>query len=352
MTRDKKLNLLIDGIIERLQKSGGVSTYFEQLIRCYTSQPQHVLNYISYVDKNHLFDNSKLPSKCNISNQTYRLGERYRSCVISPQLHNFDVFHSTYYRLPSISIPVVTTVHDFTYELYVKGPKNWIHCWQKHKAILNSNKIICVSNNTAIDLMKFCHVDENIIHVIHNGVSDTYFHKKDTSEFSNNVIFVGSRAGYKNFKVAVESVSEIKDLTLSIVGGGIVTPAEKALLEFYLPNRYDILGYVPEQQLNDIYNNAYCLLYPSSYEGFGIPVIEAMKAGCPVVAVNASSIPEVAGDAAILVDSPTSSEISFALKSLCNQNERNKYISRGIIQAKKFSWEKSFNETFKVYNEI
>ena len=101
-----------------------------------------------------------------------------------------------------------------------------------------------------------------------------------------------------------------------------------------------------------IYNISFCLLYPSSYEGFGIPIIESMKAGCPVISTNKSSIPEISGNAAILVNKINKKQFVNSIQLLQNKNLRNKCIRRGIIQAKKFSWDKCFKETIKFYTKI
>ncbi|HDW2027942.1 TPA: glycosyltransferase, partial [Enterobacter ludwigii] len=118
-----------------------------------------------------------------------------------------------------------------------------------------------------------------------------------------------------------------------------------------IPGRYKHLGRVSDEELNSIYNRVFCLLYPSLYEGFGIPVIEAMRSGCVVIAVNVSSIPEVAGDAAILLDDPHPAAIAHALKELENQLFYNKLRNNGFTQAKKFSWEKCYKDTLAIYKE-
>ncbi|MGL4338752.1 MAG: glycosyltransferase family 4 protein, partial [Turicibacter sp.] len=206
---------------------------------------------------------------------------RYNRCHI---LQRSGVFHSSYYRLPSHKeLKVITTVHDFTYEKFIKGPAQWVHTWQKNRAIRNSDVVICVSHNTAKDLMQYCPIDPQKIRVIHNGVSDSYHPLGGlSSEQQQDVVFVGARSGYKNFKLTVESVATVANLSLQIVGGGSLTKDEIKHLERYLPNRYCWLGRLSDEELNKTYNQAYALLYPSSYEGFGIPVIEAMRAGCPV----------------------------------------------------------------------
>ncbi|EGM69246.1 mannosyltransferase [Shewanella sp. HN-41] len=226
-----------------------------------------------------------------------------------------------------------------------------MHSWQKNRAIRNSDLVICVSHNTAKDLQQYCPVDPKKIRVIHNGVSESYYPLDGvSSEQSQDVVFVGARSGYKNFKLAVESVATVPNLQLKIVGGGKLNENEVKHLDVHLPNRYRWLGRLSDEELNQTYNQAYALLYPSSYEGFGIPVIEAMRAGCPVIAVNVSSIPEVASDAAILVDKATVAAFSKALIKLPTM--RKQLITAGFDQAAKFSWDRCFDETLAVYNEL
>ncbi|NNN84139.1 glycosyltransferase family 4 protein [Vibrio sp. A8-1] len=260
------------------------------------------------------------------------------------------LFHSSYYRLPSIRVPTVTTVHDFTYEKFVNGPAKWVHCWQKYRAIKHSDIVICVSHNTARDLMHYCPIDPSKIRVIHNGVSESYHVLPDVQSKTNEVLFVGARAGYKNFELAVDALVKRPELSLSIVGGGPLSEAEQQRLDARIPGRYTWLGRLSDEELNLAYNRAYALLYPSSYEGFGIPVIEAMRAGCPVIAVNVSSIPEVAGSAAILTDIADAELFANSLSILPQRREV--LVEAGIEQAKKFSWDKCFEETLQVYKEL
>ena len=112
------------------------------------------------------------------------------------------------------------------------------------------------------------------------------------------ILYVGDRKGYKNFDITINVFQKLNDFIFVIVGGGDLIDDEKELLK---KECFHYQG-ISTKDLNILYNNAFCLLYPSSYEGFGIPILEAMKAGCPVVSTNISSIPEVAGDAGLLVD--------------------------------------------------
>lgn len=328
--------IILDMIISSLQINGGISVYFNNIIELLAK------NKIEF-------------SEITTKNPTHKIGgnrafERYRNCKTNQKS---GVFHSSYYRLPtSKNLKIVTTTHDFTYEKFITGPAQWIHSWQKNRAIRNSDIVICVSHNTAVDLMQYCPIDDSRIRVIHNGVSDAYYPLPNlgTSQSNTTVLFVGARGGYKNFMLAIEAVASIPDLTLGIVGGGALTNNELHQLEQHLPGRYQWLGRLSDEELNMAYNRAHSLLYPSSYEGFGIPVIEAMRAGCPVIAVNASSIAEVAGNAALLVEKPSVKMFSEALTSISSSREF--LIQKGFMQASKFSWDRCFQETLSVYKEL
>ena len=338
------LNIIYDGIISSLQSNGGVTVYFKELLSRIPSEKLHLYDY-----ENKLYDTERISYILKP-----RFLERFRDFSASELMVlarlGDTVFHSSYYRVPAINLPTVTTVHDFTYERFINGPAQWVHSWQKKRAIENSDIVICVSENTARDLQIYCPIPENKIRVIYNGVSRNYYPLNRLDIHSNEVVFVGTRGMYKNFHLAVQAVAKLKHLQLTIIGGGVLTDKELALLNHLLPGRYYYLGRLSDEALNEVYNRAYALLYPSSYEGFGIPILEAMRAGCPVVAVNVSSIPEVAGNAAVLVDSGNVNELVEGLQFI--EYNRHNLVQRGFGQADKFSWDLCYQNTLCVYNEL
>lgn len=341
------MKLIVDGIIENLQDNGGCTVYFAQILS-FMQNNKIDLNYIRFKDEpGHI---PLFGENTQVNFQAPKWQERWRDVNLQ-QVTNDTVFHSTHYRLAKQKVKTVTTVHDFTYELYRKGPAKWMHSWQKFRAIRNSHLVICVSQNTADDLMKFCPIDPSKIRVVYNGVSSDYY-PLDTTEQTNEVVFIGARGWYKNFTLAVQTLKHQPDLTLSIVGGGKLSDEELQLLEATIPGRYEWLGRLTDEQLNELYNRAHCLFYPSSYEGFGIPVIEAMRSGCPVIAVNVSSIPEVAGSAAILTQQADVASFNQAFTTLHNQQIRSDIIQKGFQQASRFSWEKCYQDTLAVYQEL
>jgi mannosyltransferase len=216
--------------------------------------------------------------------------------------------------------------------------------------------VICISHNTKRDLQKYVpEYPEEKIFITHLAASEHFKPVAITTPTITTqpfVLFVGGRAGYKNFFNAVEAVSLIDDIALVCVGGGTFTPQEHALLDGALLGRYFHAGPVGTAQLNEFYNCAVCLLYPSLYEGFGIPPLEAMQAGCPFVALNCSSIPEVTGEAGILIDEADPQIIAAAVNQCRNADRRLQMCTLGFEQAAKFSWDKTFSETLLIYRQL
>lgn len=283
-----------------------------------------------------------------------RVAERYRPGLTSP---GALIFHSSYYRLPSDrKIPAVTTVHDFTYERLFSGPKRWVHSMQKNQAIRNAAAVICVSENTRSDLFEFLpEVKKEKVHVVYNGAGNTFTPlqcPRDLNAKETYVIFVGSRVWYKNFSVVVAAMKSLPYLNLVCVGGGTFLETETGMLEQVIPGRYRHEGNVDDVRLNYLYNNALCLVYPSSYEGFGIPVLEAMKAGCPVIALRSSAIPEIAGNAAVLIDKADPELLASAVTQLTDHDVREELRIKGFQQAQAFSWENTFLQTIQIYEEV
>lgn len=342
------MQILIDGIIYSLQRHGGITVYFNEVLRRAAS---HGLACRTLLYEGAADHAALLPGSLEL--RTPRMGERYRHC---PVPSGASLFHSSYYRLPHRPMPTITTVHDFTYEHFIKGPRRWIHSWQKFEAIRKSQAIICISENTKADLLHFLpEISPERIHVIYNGVGEAYHPlelKSDDLKDRPFVLYVGARKGYKNFTLLVQALAATPELGLVCVGGGPLSADETELVDKHLQGRYRLHSGLSEQVLNELYNRAFCLVYPSAYEGFGIPVLEAMRAGCPVVAFKGSSIPEVAGDSALLLDKLGPDELIHALSELESHDRRAALRQKGLIRAQSFSWQRTFEQTLRVYESL
>lgn len=346
--------LVLDNIVFSLQRAGGISVVWQELLRKIISQESIDYECLELVDSmNNIFR-----KKINIPASKLKIQEGIISInrYLSPRI-KIDVptiFHSSYYRTVSNKLARnITTVHDFTYELFYNGFRKKIHSWQKFKAIKSSDIVVCISQNTARDLVKFCpSINPQKIRIIYNGVSEEYYPINQADDYSkDSILFVGARSGYKNFNYTVDSIADT-NYKLVICGSPLLDSEIKYLNLKLGRARYKYLGRVSNQELNRLYNSVLCLAYPSSYEGFGIPVLEAQRAKCPVIALNSSSIPEVMGDKSFLLNQLSSSEFKEKLRILQKDKRRHEIIEEGYQFSKRFSWNAMSTEYLNLYEEL
>ena len=331
------MRIEFDDIIYSLQKSGGASVYWSELT--------------SRISKMH--DVVIAKSKYN---------KRLRGI---PIISSADVFHSSHFRFSILGkAKNVTTAHDLIYEkgLVANGFGSRLNLYERKLSFFTADAIICISENTKNDLLQIYPALKNRcpIYVIHHGINILLpdILTEDVMEKVNKpyLLYVGGRDGYKNFTGAFEGylLSGLWREGIKLICTG--KSFNESELRLFKNNGIEKMvvceEYVNTDRLYRLYKNAYCLLYTSSYEGFGLPPIEAMSVGCPVIASNISSIPEVVGDAGILVDPYNYGEIAKAILLLENDKIRNDIIDKGLKRSRLFSWDKSAESHFKVYEEI
>lgn len=341
------MRLSIDTIVFAIQRYGGISVYFRELLRYLAGVG---VEYDMVVD-HPVKQSFEALANCGVVSRNARMLERYRRCRVPPLC---SVFHSSYYRRPSIkTIPSVVTVHDFVYERYAKGPRRWMHMHQKHTAIRAAQAVICISESTRQDVMEFVgEIPGQTVHVIHNGVSEVFHPLAVAPSPVPYVLYVGERRGYKNFVQLVKAMEFLPDLELHCVGGGGFRPRELAGLPESVRRRVRHLGFVTDEALNEHYNRALCLVYPSSYEGFGIPVAEAMRAGCPVVSVRCKAVLEAGGDALTVAHAAAPRALADAVLRLEDAAYRSRMVTAGLVVAGRYSWDQTHAETLGVYRSL
>ncbi len=287
-----------------------------------------------------------------------------------------DIFFSpTSYIIPAIHNPskikVIMTIHDLIAFLYPKNHNKKAVIIEKlalGRALKKVKKVLSVSENTKKDIIKNFGVKENLIEIIHNAASDSFgiIEKDECEKFReeknlpNEFIFsVGTLEPRKNYLTLIDAYSKIKahhhDIKLVIAGkkGWKSDKIFKKVDDLNLKDDIIFLGYVTEEELAKIYNLAILFVYPSLYEGFGIPPLEAMKCGCPVITSNISSLPEVVGNAAILVDPYSSDDLKNAMHELLsNPSLQEDLKEKGLNQCNKFSWEISARKLLAIMSQI
>lgn len=351
------------------QTFGGVSRYvFETVSRLNSLGTESFVS--APIAWNHYFLNS--PNRFHEGFSVRPPGRVFREVFdrinrffwqVQPLFQPPDVVHQTYYFdsfLALRGVKRVITVHDMIHERF---PAQFRFARQlsdaKLKACNNANIIISVSENTKADLVEIFGIEpEKIITIPLAGSTETSFPREQeiTHPF---FLHVGGRRGYKNFAALLSAISIIpafsrREVSLVVFGGGAATVDEYELMIRYgiHPESVEFTS-GDDTKLANLYSRARALIYPSLYEGFGIPTLEAMSAGCPVIAGDNSSLPEVVGDAGLLVDTSNPHDIAGAISAVNEDSDLRLTLSeRGVARARLFSWEKTARETLDVYRSV
>jgi glycosyltransferase involved in cell wall biosynthesis len=357
------MKIVFDNVIFAKERQGGISNYWFELIKVH-SDSSEVFFYDEKGSSENIF-RRRLELKNSIPHLQLPLTLARLLPIYFPVKSGRILYHSSFYRqlLTASQVCEITTVHDFTHNRYSAKINRTLHNHLKYGAIRRANGIICISNNTFKDLHTFCKPRRGQkTAVIYNGVSNEYGRlenkERETETIlkrlnltNNFLLFVGSRTRYKNFSFALKLLEEMTDYTLAVVGSEL-SEKERAGINKKVLERIVVAESISNAELNVLYNYADALLYPSSYEGFGIPIVEAMKAGCPVLALNTSSVPEVAGNAGILFEYLNISLFVEAIRRLKDPGYREEKICAGFENSKKFDWFKCQKETASFYQEV
>lgn len=265
--------------------------------------------------------------------------------------YNIDVFTSTYYTTP-VSTPMLLMVYDMIPELFGfdLSQRAWM---EKDVAISYAQNYLCISHNTRSDLLTFYpEIRPEKAVVAHCGVDEALFHPREADAISSfrkrfsldrpYFLFVGSRVqhnGYKNSQLFFDALSHMRESCFDVFCVGGEHEVERAILDS-LPRGVRCQRVeLTDEEMALAYGGALALVYPSLYEGFGMPVIEAMASGCPVITTNHGSLAEAAGDAAHLISGVSVDEMCQALEQLQDSAYRERLRQKGLAHASQFRWE-------------
>ncbi|WP_207424830.1 glycosyltransferase family 4 protein [Desertivirga brevis] len=348
------------------QRYGGISRYFANIIQSLKKTPGYEYDLGVLTSNCHYIQQEKQPLKflgAKVSNPSvaYKLNKFY--CEQLLKKSNFDVFHPTYYDkyfIDKVKKPVVVTVHDMTHE---RLPEYfWAQDPLTHEKRLNierADKIIAISETTKDDLLRFSNVDPSKISIVYHGIeTNTPLLTAPVNNLPEQyILFVGDRGGYKNFYLFIEAFKILSQkyphLKVVLTGGGAIGIADAELL--YRNNLQSKVQHVnvTDEQLNYLYKNAFVFVYPSLCEGFGLPLLEAFKAECPIIASDIDCFKEIGGDAVLLFKALETEDLVAKVEMLLHDSSlRNKLIQNGLKRLMDFPIEKSINETLEVYKAL
>jgi glycosyltransferase involved in cell wall biosynthesis len=285
------------------------------------------------------------------------------------------LFHAPHYVLPPlVRCRSVVTIHDVIHLMFPQYLPNRIAFsyakWSITQAAQRATRVMTVSESSKRDILRFVDTEPDKIDVIYNAYDERFAmepREEDvvrvreryqlTDEF---VLYAGNVKPHKNLERLIDAFALVRKrgldhLKLVLIGDEIskYTALRRAVHQHQLHNYVRFLGYLPEETLAVMYRLAGVFVFPSLYEGFGLPPLEAMASGTPVVTSNVSSLPEVAGDAAVLVDPYDPQAIADGIyRVLTDEKLRRALIHKGIARAGQFSWEQSVRRVRQIYGEV
>ena len=374
-----------------VQTHGGVSRYFAEMIKCLPSDiewnitvaatrnaylQQHPFNIPRM--KHSLVDfSAHIPSALlrRVFARLYQacgnvlpFGSRFdetrnrnlRESIM--EKGNFDVFHLTdphprwnSWRKIVGRKPIVATIHDLMPEIFY--PHDLLIKMMRRQLITDASHIIAVSEHTKQDIMKFYGVSEKKISVVYHGYLPNAVGSKPVVGLPEKyILYVGKRTYGKNYmlfqKVAIDLLKEDKGLSLFLTGDPLSSEERESFLKAGVADRV-VQRFISDDEMRYVFSCAKVFVCPSRYEGFGIPVLDAFAAGCPVVLSDASCLPEVGGNAALYFDVDDGDAMKCQIRKIIGDTGLSKELrARGLMRAKEFSWEKCANETAAVYRRV
>jgi glycosyltransferase involved in cell wall biosynthesis len=360
------VRLALDEQIFAIQEYGGISRLFAELAKQYSTTPEldvvlHPMN--APIINRYVLGNPELERALGV----WDAGHEYRSLVryftrLRPRT-KVDVVHNTFYLPHGLAgypgARRVVTVHDMIPELLPKTRRRLDFLTLKKRYVMTADHVICVSRSTRDDLLKTYGPIMAPITVVHHGV-DPVFQPGSPAIAGlpqRYVLFVGNRGGYKDATVLTRAFATIAkqepDLALMFVGGGAFTSDERAeLAGLGIASRVDQIS-LADHDMPGAYGNALICVFPSRFEGFGLPALESMACGTPTVLARATSLPEVGADAALYFTPGDPNELAAVMSELLKDDHaRQELRAAGLERARQFTWRKSAEQTAEVYHSL
>lgn len=347
------------------QRVGGVSRYFTHLVEEFRSNPglgvqprlpfRHVVN-------EHLLRSDparfRPPSGPSLTRRGAVL--RARNALRGAHLARPRLLHHTYYLPSYLRVPAATrvcTVYDMIPELHPELYENGSPHQAKERYVRACDAVLCISETTKADMLRCYGELDKPVEVTHLACDAAYYSARPQPDAAPYVAYVGRREQYKNFDVVLRAfgrvVAERPDLRLVCAGGGPLRESEKERIATLGLAAHVEQRYVADEEMPGFYASALSLVFPSRYEGFGLPIVEAFAAHCPVVVADTPCSIEVSGGAAQVFGPDDDEQLAVVLGKLAGDAaERERWIAQGEVRARDFSWTRTAERTAEVYRRV
>lgn len=368
------MKIILEPQIFNDQEFGGISRYYSEIYKGLKNNKEVKFTLpLLYTENLHIKDvvNSEMPPfkrfliknnifKRKVLRRLKRNNLEYTKKIL--EKGDYDLVIPTYYNTYFLDYignkPFVLTVYDMIHEIFPQYFDEKDDTSVRKKILIEkATRIIAVSQNTKKDILRFFPtIDENKIDVIYHGHSQLDANKECENLPKRYLLYIGNRHHYKNFHFFLKAVSTLlkEDETLyAFFAGGYPFRKEEQKMIDDLGISEKVIQYkFNDDELNSIYKNALCFVFPSEYEGFGIPVLESMANRCPIILPKHSSFPEVAGEAGIFYELNNPDDLVAKIKqTITDKNFRDKHIELGIKQVAKFSWKEASLQCLETYKK-
>ena len=362
------MRILYDHQVFSLQDTGGISRYHYELVKSLQHFDEVSIAVLMGGNASVLPFSNLRNARTRVTAWKTRTRPGYTRYAINeallsllpPLRGKFDIYHPTLNRIMPVvrSHRIVVTQHDSTHERFphlFRTPEAYVRA--KRQVLAKADAILCVSESSRQDLLHFYAVDEKKTHVVHHGftpLEESLAEPVLPAVHGPYLLYVGSRTEYKNFMLLLDAFALsglAQDYRLVAVGGGPASPEELArIAQRGVASRVNLISRVSDHELATLYRNAILFVYPSLYEGFGFPPLEAMSLGCPVLANRTSSLPEVCGDAAFYFQSEDPADLSSALvATIADTNGLVEKRKLGYERVKLYDWSRTGRRTLQIY---
>ena len=371
------MNVIFDGIIYQLQSQGGIIRIYSEILprMCDLDDSVHITlltegeSRQALPEHKHIIHRSFPPIK-----RYLRPGRLWKPVItrarqlmirLSVGRGRGQIWHSTYYTQPGPWDGLqILTVADMIYERFpdlFSGPGSEQFREQKRRCVQKADAVICISETTRQDVLRFYEIDSDSTYVVPLACSDLFRQLEQRGDSPETLtkqpflLYVGSRAHYKNVDRLIQAYSQWtyrKEVTLVVVGSSWSADEELRLAELGIQDCVHLLTDVDDEKLRQLYNRAAAFVYPSLYEGFGIPLLEAMACGCPVIASHVPSTTEVAGECPIYFEPTEVDDLVNAFDVALSEGRVSERTNAGLERVKQYSWAKTAAQTLEVYRAM